>query len=157
MTLKLFHTFPSDLEADFRRSYNEQTSGVVRITMVLAFVILADYQIEAYRIKEYTGVWLPETDALPKRKICAIGVKMSRWVSIHGFALNVNTNLNYFEHIVPCGIDDKGVTSMEKELGTKIPLQEVADVLAKSFEQCFDINLENTTLEHLNNELKQGA
>ena len=72
------------------------------------------YDIEAYRIKEYTGVWLPEKGFLPKRKICAIGVHLSRWVTLHGFAFNVHPKLNHFDNIIPCGINDtdKAVTSL---------------------------------------------
>lgn len=97
---------------------------------------LADYGLDAGRIDKLTGVWLDykETGLAPQtgasqiagpRKICAMGVKASRWVTMHGFALNVNTNLRYFNHIVPCGIDDKAVTSMQQELGREIALSEV--------------------------------
>ncbi|MDW7695499.1 lipoyl(octanoyl) transferase LipB [Flammeovirgaceae bacterium SG7u.111] len=89
---------------------------------------LADYGLVAGRIDGLTGVWLDHEKKINPRKICAIGVKMSRWVTMHGFALNVNTDLSYFGHIVPCGITDKAVTSMEKELGKKV---EMADVEAK--------------------------
>jgi lipoyl(octanoyl) transferase len=78
---------------------------------------LDEYGIKASRLENATGVWLDKVPDLPVRKICAIGVKISRSVTMHGFALNVNTNLSYFNHINPCGFTDKGVTSMEKELG----------------------------------------
>ena len=74
------------------------------------------------------------------RKICAMGVKASRWVTMHGFALNVNTDLSYFDYIVPCGIKGKGVTSMENELGKKIPFNEVKEKLTKHFECLFEAN-----------------
>ena len=77
---------------------------------------LADYDIEAGRYPGYTGVWL-DADNDRARKICALGVRASRWVTMHGFAFNVNANLDYFGNIVPCGIDDKDVTSMQRELG----------------------------------------
>lgn len=85
---------------------------------------LAEYGIEAGRYPGYTGVWL-EPDSERARKICAMGVRSSRWVTMHGFAFNVNPDLAYFNHIVPCGIDDKQVTSMEVELGAKQDISEV--------------------------------
>lgn len=93
---------------------------------------LAEYGLDAGRIDGLTGVWLDYANpgATPRivgpRKICAMGVKASRWVTMHGFALNVNTDLRYFNHIIPCGIDDKAVTSMQQELGIEVDLQEVA-------------------------------
>lgn len=80
---------------------------------------LADYGIQAGRYDGYTGVWL-DADNDKARKICAMGVRASRWVTMHGFAFNVNADLAYFGNIIPCGIDDKDVTSMERELGRKI-------------------------------------
>ena len=89
---------------------------------------LKDYGIEAGRYPGYTGVWLdPDNDKA--RKICAMGVRCSRWVTMHGFAFNVNTDLNYFKNIVPCGIDDKDVASMKTELGYELPIDEVKAVL----------------------------
>jgi len=100
---------------------------------------LAEYDIEAMRIKEYTGVWLPQTNVFPKRKICAIGVHLSRWVTMHGFAFNINTDLQYFNHIIPCGItdSDKTVTSLAKELGRKVDEEEVKQKLKKHFASVF--------------------
>ena len=89
---------------------------------------LADYGIVAGRYEGYTGVWL-DADNEKARKICALGVRCSRWVTMHGFAFNVNTDLSYFKHIVPCGIDDKDVTSMEKELGRPLVMEEVKQKL----------------------------
>ena len=89
---------------------------------------LADYGIVAGRYEGYTGVWL-DADNEKARKICALGVRCSRWVTMHGFAFNVNTDLNYFKHIVPCGIDDKDVTSMERELGRPLAMEEVKQKL----------------------------
>lgn len=86
---------------------------------------LADFGIVATRSKGETGVWLDVEGENP-RKICAMGIRTSRWVTMHGFALNVNTDLSYFDYIVPCGIQDKGVTSMEKELGKSLNLEEVS-------------------------------
>jgi len=91
---------------------------------------LTEYGLVAGRISGLTGVWLDfEEGAANPRKICAMGVKCSRWVTMHGFALNVNTDLSYFNHIVPCGISDKAVTSLQQELGREVPLAEVEDRL----------------------------
>jgi lipoyl(octanoyl) transferase len=97
---------------------------------------LRDFGIAATRLDKTTGVWLnvPDTNA---RKICAIGVKASRFVTMHGFALNVNTDLQYFNYINPCGFVDKGVTSMQKELGYKIDIQEVKFQLQKNLSKNF--------------------
>ncbi len=100
---------------------------------------LADYGLEGMRIKEFTGVWLEGQGDKPKRKICAIGVHLSRWVTLHGFAFNVNTDLNYFKNIIPCGIEDedKTVTSLAVELGKQIDVEEVKDKLKGHFAQLF--------------------
>lgn len=101
---------------------------------------LREYGIESERLEGATGVWL-DTGTNKARKICAIGVKASRFITMHGFAFNVNTNLEYFNHINPCGFIDKGVTSMEKELGKKMDMEEVKDVLKGKMEQVFGMNL----------------
>lgn len=102
---------------------------------------LKEYQIESGRIDGLTGVWLDWDDEAKARKICALGVKSSRWVTMHGFAFNVNTNLEYFNHIVPCGIQDKAVTSLEKELGHKIALKEVEEKLKRNLASLFEMDL----------------
>ncbi len=86
---------------------------------------LADYGIVAGRVPGLTGVWLDGDDPIKARKICAFGVRCSRWVTMHGFAFNINNDLSYFNKIVPCGIADKGVTSLSKELGREININEV--------------------------------
>ncbi|HAF28832.1 MAG TPA: lipoate--protein ligase [Bacteroidales bacterium] len=101
---------------------------------------LKEYGIESERLDGATGVWL-DTRTNKARKICAIGVKASRFITMHGFAFNVNTNLEYFNHINPCGFIDKGVTSMEKELGEKQDFEKVKDVLKGKMEQVFGMNL----------------
>ena len=99
---------------------------------------LAEYGILAGRSKGETGVWLDAENPLKARKICALGVRASRWVTMHGFAFNINTDLNYFGNIVPCGIVDKAVTSLEKELGKKINEEEVKQKLKKHFADLFE-------------------
>ncbi len=100
---------------------------------------LADYGIEAGRIEGLTGVWLDAIEQKNPRKICAMGVKSSRWVTMHGLALNVNTDLNYFQNIVPCGIDDKAVTSMATELGKLLDVQEVGTKLKGHLGRLFEM------------------
>ncbi len=99
---------------------------------------LAEYRIKAGRIEGLTGVWLDYEAQTNPRKICALGVKCSRWVTMHGLALNVNTDLSYFNNIVPCGITDKAVTSMQQELGHEVPLPEVEQKLIKHLAQLFE-------------------
>ncbi len=104
---------------------------------------LAEYGIEGMQIKEYTGVWLPEKGWIPKRKICAIGVHLSRWVTLHGFAFNINTDLTYFTNIIPCGINDKdkSVTSLAVELGMKVDMEEVKQKLKYHFAELFGFEI----------------
>lgn len=105
---------------------------------------LADYDLNAGRINGLTGVWLDYDGGPFPRKICAMGVKASRWVTMHGFALNVNTDLSYFNHIVPCGIPDKAVTSVAAELGRIVLLPEVADRVRRHLAGLFDMELIET-------------
>lgn len=93
--------------------------------------VCASYGIDAERMKNATGVWL-DSNSAHARKICAIGVRSSHYVTMHGLAFNVNTDLNYFNYINPCGFIDKGVTSLQKELGRQIPIEEVKDRLRES-------------------------
>jgi len=101
---------------------------------------LQEYGIKGGRIKEYTGVWVDWEDPERARKICAMGVKCSRWVTMHGFAFNVNTDLDYFNHIVPCGIKDKDVTSLKRELGKEINIDEVEEKLKIHLANLFDFD-----------------
>lgn len=102
---------------------------------------LTDYQIEAQRLNGTTGVWIDALNPQKARKICAIGVRVSRGISMHGFAFNINTNLNYFNYINPCGFKDKGVTSMQKELGRVIDINEVKQKVLLYFTQIYNIAL----------------
>ncbi len=98
---------------------------------------LGDFNINAGRLKGATGVWLNTDNPAKTRKICAIGVRVSRYVTMHGFAFNVNTDLSYYDYINPCGFTDKGVTSMEKELGRKLNIEEVKEKLKAQFASVF--------------------
>lgn len=102
---------------------------------------LAEYGLDAGRMDKLTGVWLDYQEQKNPRKICAMGVKSSRWVTMHGLALNINTQLNYFDHIVPCGIDDKAVTSLQAELGREVNLDEVGEKLLNHIKNLFDMQL----------------
>ena len=100
---------------------------------------LSEYNIIAGRIAGLTGVWLDWDNKLKARKICAMGVRCSRWVTMHGFAFNVNPDLNYFGNIIPCGITDKAVTSLEKELSRKVEMGEVKEKVKKHLAALFAI------------------
>ena len=102
---------------------------------------LAEYNIEAERYEGYTGVWIDVDNPLKARKICAMGVRCSRWVTMHGFAFNIAPDLEYFNNIVPCGITDKQVTSLEKELNRKVDVEEVKQKLKKHFCDLFQAEL----------------
>lgn len=102
---------------------------------------IGQFGIQGGRVEGLTGVWINADDEKKARKICAMGVRCSRWVTMHGLALNVNAHLDYFKHIVPCGITDKPVTSMEKELGYQVSFEEVQQVFKKEFAKEFDVTL----------------
>lgn len=95
-----------------------------------------EFDVHAARIKGLTGVWVND------EKICAMGLRCSRWITMHGFALNVNTDLSYFDHIIPCGIEGKNVTSLEKILGEKIDPEIVKNILLEKFSAIFDVNIQ---------------
>ena len=107
---------------------------------------LKDYGIESGRIDGLTGVWLGagrdfKSRPTAPRKICALGVRTSRWVTMHGFAFNVNSDLSYFNNIIPCGINDKAVTSMKKELGRELNMEEVKQKVKKHFAEVFECDI----------------
>lgn len=112
--------------------------------------VISHFGLKGGRIKEFTGVWL-DVDKSSKRKICAIGVHISRWVTMHGFALNVNTPLSYFDHIIPCGIvdPDKSVTSIQKEIGEEVDISRVKQLICEEFCKIFDCELIHTRPETL--------
>lgn len=107
----------------------------------VVILTMAEYGIKGERSKGETGVWIEPDIPGKERKICAIGVRCSRWVTMHGFAFNVNTDLSYFSHIIPCGIVNKKVTSLEKELGSPLDMQEVKEKVRKNFEKVFNVRL----------------
>ena len=102
---------------------------------------MADYGLKGTRSAGETGVWLDPDIPGRERKICAMGVRTSRWITMHGFAFNVNTDLSYFNSIIPCGIQNKQVTSLEKELGKKIDFEEAKERVKKNFEKVFEVEL----------------
>ena len=113
----------------------------LRLLEEMVVLTLKEYGIEGTRSKGETGVWL-DVETPYARKICAIGVRASRWVTMHGFAFNINTDLSYFEGIVPCGIQGKGVTSLAKELGIQVSEVEVKEKLKNYFQKLFDVELD---------------
>lgn len=114
----------------------------LRLLEEAVILTMADFGLDAGRIEGLTGVWLDHRVGAPNpRKICAMGVKSSRWVTMHGIALNVNTDLNYFKYIVPCGIDDKAVTSMQLELQKDVSFIDVQDTLLQHIASVFEMQL----------------
>lgn len=113
----------------------------VRLLEESVIQTLEHYNITGYRESGYTGVWINRGNE--KRKICAIGVHLSRWISLHGFAFNINTNLDHFNFIIPCGIKDEGksVTSLEKELGAKQNMDEVKHILVNKMSSIFEFDM----------------
>ena len=102
--------------------------------------VIAEYGLKGERSVGETGVWL-DVGKPYTRKICALGVKTSKWVTMHGFALNVNTDLRYFEYIIPCGIKDKAVTSLKRELEKEVNAEEVKEKIKKHFQDVFEAEL----------------
>jgi lipoyl(octanoyl) transferase len=110
----------------------------IRFLEEMVIRTLMEYNIESGRISGQSGVWL-DAEKATARKICAVGVHLSRWTTMHGFAFNINTNLDYFSNIIPCGISDKAVTSLQKELGRSVDMQEVKNLLLKYFKELFEV------------------
>ena len=113
----------------------------MRVLEEVIIATIAEYGLKGERSEGETGVWL-DVGTPFARKICALGVKTSKWVTMHGFALNVSTNLGYFDHIIPCGIRGKSVTSLESELGKNIPYEEVKEKILHHFSRLFNATLQ---------------
>ena len=111
----------------------------LRLLEEAVILTLQDYGVFGQRLEGFTGVWVDDKKETP-RKICAIGVKCSRWVTMHGIGFNINSNLDYFKHIVPCGIEDKSVTSLQKETNQEIDMEELKLRFKKNFKNLFGIN-----------------
>jgi len=129
-----------DLEqffADLGRYMRSLEESVIRL--------LGEYGIEAGRLPGSTGVWIDPDVPGKARKICAMGVRSSRWITLHGLALNINTDLKYFDYIVPCGIADKGVTSMQQELGRTLDETQVQALFLEKFAEVFEAHLSPVT------------
>ena len=113
----------------------------LRLLEETIILTLDEYGIKAGRSKGETGVWLDEDNVFKARKICAMGVRCSRWVTMHGWGFNVNSNLDYFSNIIPCGIQDKAVTSLNKELGHDVDMNEIKEKLKKHFSSLFECEI----------------
>ena len=125
---------------DLEKFYTDIGKYLRNIEEVI-ILTLSEYNIKGRRSFGETGVWIdPEVPGM-ERKICAIGVRCSRWITMHGFAFNVNTDLGYFDHIIPCGIRNKKVTSLKKELGYDIPVVEVKEKIMRNFQMVFKVEM----------------
>jgi lipoyl(octanoyl) transferase len=113
----------------------------LRLLEETIIITLKEYGIDSHRSKGETGVWLEPENKLRARKICAMGVRCSRWVTMHGWGFNVNADLNYFNNIIPCGINDKAVTSLNKELGQEINIPEIKEKLIINFAKLFEAEI----------------
>lgn len=125
---------------DLEKFYTDIGKYLRNIEEVI-ILTMAEYGIKGDRSAGETGVWIEPGVPGKERKICAIGVRCSRWITMHGFAFNVNTDLSYFNNIIPCGIVNKQVTSMQKELGHPLDLQEVKNKVKTNFEKVFEAEL----------------
>ncbi|MFT4095208.1 MAG: lipoyl(octanoyl) transferase LipB [Niabella sp.] len=125
---------------DLEKFYTDIGKYLRNIEAVI-ILTLAEYGLKGARSAGETGVWLDPDIKGRERKICAIGVRTSRWITMHGFALNVNTNLDYFNMIVPCGIQGKQVTSLQKELGRGVRMDEVKEKVKRNFEKVFEVEM----------------
>ncbi len=128
--------------------WKEDTHLYLRSLEEVIIKTISHFGLKGERKKEYTGVWLED------RKICAIGIKISRWVTMHGFALNVNTDLDLFNGIIPCGIRDKEVTSIQKELNKEIDINEVKEIILQEFNNVFGYNSFTRRTNYFHSEIK---
>lgn len=140
-------------------NYKTDLGWYLRSLEEVIILTIKEYGMQGERTKGETGVWLDASIKGRERKICAMGIRCSRWVTMHGFALNVNVDLNYFNFITPCGIADKKVTSIEKEIGNKVSMNEVKQKLLKNFELVFDaeISHEKNLTQKIKEELTNSS
>ncbi|MFT4152369.1 lipoyl(octanoyl) transferase LipB [Parafilimonas sp.] len=122
-------------------NYKTDLGWYLRSLEEVIILTIGEYGLKGERSAGETGVWLDAAIKGKERKICAMGIRCSRWITMHGFALNVNVDLKYFNFITPCGIQDKQVTSIQKELGYAIDMNEIKEKLVKNFEQVFDAHV----------------
>jgi len=130
---------------DLEKYYTDIGKYLRNIEEVI-ILTMAEYGIKGERSSGETGVWIDPDLPGKERKICAIGVRCSRWVTMHGFAFNVNTDLSYFNHIIPCGIVNKQVTSLQRELGHPLDMQEVKEKVKRNFGKVFESELVSEVL-----------
>lgn len=121
--------------------FKTDLSWYLRSLEEVVILTMAAYGLIGNRSKGETGVWLDTGIEGKERKICAMGIRCSRWITMHGFAFNINTDLNYFNHIIPCGIQNKQVTSMQKELKKLLSMDEVKQKVKSNFEKVFDVEI----------------
>jgi lipoyl(octanoyl) transferase len=126
--------------------YKRDLGWYLRSLEEMIILTLADYGLKGERSAGETGVWLDAGIKGKERKICAMGIRSSRWITMHGFALNVNTDLDFFSFIIPCGIQDKQVTSLKKELGRELDMEEVKQRAKQHFEEVFEAELINSAI-----------
>lgn len=119
--------------------FKEDLGWYLRSIEETIILVLAHYGVTGFRVQGRTGVWVGEQGK--EEKVCAIGIRASRWCTMHGFAFNINTDLSYFNHIVPCGISDRNVTSLSKLIGRQVAMQEVRELYKAAFEQVFELAL----------------
>jgi len=124
-------------------NYYKDTHRFLRDLEEAVILTLENYGIKGHREEEFTGVWIGD------EKICAIGIKVSRWVTMHGLAFNINNDLSYFDSIIPCGIFHKGITNIKKILGFEVNIAEVNKLLLESMKKVFGFEIEQISLDEL--------
>jgi lipoyl(octanoyl) transferase len=125
---------------DLERFYTDIGKYLRNLEAVI-IATMADYGLKGERSPGETGVWLDAAVKGKERKICAMGIRCSRWITMHGFAFNINTDLTYFDYIIPCGIQNKQVTSLQQELGRSLDMHEVKERVKHHFEKVFEVEL----------------
>jgi lipoyl(octanoyl) transferase len=126
-------------------NYKPDLGWYLRSLEEVIILTMQEYGLQGERSKGETGVWIDANIKGKERKICAMGIRCSRWVTMHGFAFNINVDLNYFNFITPCGIQNKKVTSLEKELGEKVSIDEVKEKVVRNFEHVFEGKIIDST------------